>query len=271
MAYCLNAGVSASPSATAFAAITCSSGPPWIPGKTCLSTSFPNASWQRINPPRGPRSVLCVVVVTICACGTGEGWIPAATSPAKCAMSTTRIPPTPSAMLRSAAKSMMRLHVHVLRLEERLRAVDRELLHLVDDLAAAVVALLGKPLGVLVRERAAHRLHHGHGGEVLTRDELQPVLLALHLAADERVDGRIGLAERRAAVDHGRAGPASILCTRRTCRPPSKAVSNHLWRISIPSSSLTKRAGSTSTLASLCRRASSAISGLHATAARTRG
>src|SRR2546426_5231456 len=61
MAYCLNAGVSASPSATAFAAITCSSGPPWIPGKTCLSTSFPNASWQRINPPRGPRSelILC--------------------------------------------------------------------------------------------------------------------------------------------------------------------------------------------------------------------
>src|SRR5207244_5485978 len=165
----------------------------------------------------------------------------------------------------------VRLHVHVLRFEQRLRPVDRELLHLVDDLAAAVVALPGKPLGVLVRERAAHGLHHGHGGEVLTRDELEPVFLALHLAADERVDGRIGLAERRAAVDHGRAVPASILCTRRTWRPPSKAVSSHLWRISIPSSSLTKRAGSTSTLASLCRRASSAISGLHATAARTRG
>src|SRR5437899_12496491 len=89
------------------------------------------------------------------------------------------------------------------------------------------------PLGVLVRGRAAHGLHHGHGGEVLTRDELEPVFLALHLAADERVDGRIGLAERRAAVDHGRAVPASILCTRRTWRPPSKAVSSHLWRISI--------------------------------------
>ena len=37
---------------------------------------------------RGPRSVLWVVVVTICACGTGEGCTPPATSPAKCAMST---------------------------------------------------------------------------------------------------------------------------------------------------------------------------------------
>ncbi len=37
---------------------------------------------------RGPRSVLCVVEVTIWACGTGEGCTPPATSPAKCAMST---------------------------------------------------------------------------------------------------------------------------------------------------------------------------------------
>ena len=92
------------------AAITCSKGPPWIPGKTCLSTSLPYCSWQRIRPPRGPRSVLWVVVVTIWACGTGEGWIPAATSPAKCAMSTTKIAPTSSAMLRSAAKSMTRAY-----------------------------------------------------------------------------------------------------------------------------------------------------------------
>ena len=44
--------------------------------------------FARIMPARGPRSVLCVVVVTICACGTGEGCAPPATSPAKCAMST---------------------------------------------------------------------------------------------------------------------------------------------------------------------------------------
>ena len=38
----------------------------------------------------GPRSVLCVVVVTKSACGTGLGCRPAATSPAMCAMSTIR-------------------------------------------------------------------------------------------------------------------------------------------------------------------------------------
>src|SRR5690242_258273 len=90
--------------------------------------------------------------------------------------------------------------------------------------------------------------------------------LPRHLAADELVDGGVHLRQRGAAVDHG-----SILATRRSWRPPSNAVSSHLCRISIPSSSLTNRDGSTSTFASLCLRASSATSGLHATAARTRG
>src|SRR5213594_4366529 len=48
-----------------------------------------------------------------------------------------------------------------------------ELLHLVHHLAAAVVAPPGEPLGVLVRERGAHRLHHGDGREVLARDQLE--------------------------------------------------------------------------------------------------
>ena len=49
-----------------------------------------SGSLQRIIPPRGPRSVLCVVVVTIWACGKGLGWTPAAISPAMCAMSASR-------------------------------------------------------------------------------------------------------------------------------------------------------------------------------------
>src|SRR5207302_3070137 len=163
-------------------------------------------------------------------------------------------------------RTRMRLHVHLLGFEQRFGAVDRELLHLVHDFTAAVVPLLGEPLGVLVGERRAHGLHDGHGGEVLARDQLEPVLLALHLPLDQRVDGRVGLREVRAPVNHG-----SILATRRAWRPPSNPVSSQRCRISIPSSSLTNRDGSTSTLASLCLRASSAISGLHATAARTRG
>src|SRR5881296_1772631 len=86
------------------------------------------------------------------------------------------------------------------------------------------------------------------------------------LAANQLEDGRVRLGERRATVDH-----ESIFATRRSWRPPSNVVSSHLCRISMPSSSLTNRAGRTSTFASLWRRASSAISGLQATAARTWG
>ena len=50
--------------ATAFAAITCISGPPCIPGKTALSIALAHSSRHNTKPPRGPRRVLCVVVVT---------------------------------------------------------------------------------------------------------------------------------------------------------------------------------------------------------------
>ncbi len=56
--------VSASPKATALAAMTCISGPPWRPGKTAEFSFFArSSSFVRIMPPRGPRRVLCVVVV----------------------------------------------------------------------------------------------------------------------------------------------------------------------------------------------------------------
>ena len=90
----------------------------------------------------------------------------------------------------------VRLDVRVLGAEERLRAVDRELLDLVDDLAAAVVALARIALGVLVRRHAADRLEHARPGEVLGRDQLDLAALALELAAEQLrdlgVDGRRG-------------------------------------------------------------------------------
>jgi hypothetical protein len=54
----------------------------------------------------------------------------------------------------------VRLHVRVLRAEELLRTVDRELLDLVDDLAPAVVALARIALRVLVRRHGADALEH---------------------------------------------------------------------------------------------------------------
>ena len=62
---------------TALAAMMCISGPPCTPGNTVRSRSFAYCSRHSTMPPRGPRSVLCVVVVTKSACGTGLGCTPA--------------------------------------------------------------------------------------------------------------------------------------------------------------------------------------------------
>ena len=100
--------MAAIPSATALAAMMCISGPPCWPGKTERSMSLASSSRQRIIPLRGPQSVLWIVVVTMSACSTGFGCSPAATSPAKWAMSTISFAPTESAISRKAAKSSWR-------------------------------------------------------------------------------------------------------------------------------------------------------------------
>ena len=80
-----------------------------MPGKIAELTFLAISSlFVRIMPPRGPRSVLCVVVVATSAWGKGEGCWPPATRPAKCAMSTIRSAPTESAISRNFAKSMTR-------------------------------------------------------------------------------------------------------------------------------------------------------------------
>ena len=66
------------------------------------------SSRQRTKPDRGPASVLCVVEVTKSQCGTGFGWSPAATRPAKCAMSQRRKAPTSSAISRNRSASTVR-------------------------------------------------------------------------------------------------------------------------------------------------------------------
>src|SRR5881296_57147 len=62
--YFLKPGESASFRATALAAMTCINGPPWRPGKTALSSAFAYSALHITIPPRGPRNVLWVVVVT---------------------------------------------------------------------------------------------------------------------------------------------------------------------------------------------------------------
>ena len=115
-AQALNSGCRASPKATALAAMTCSNGPPCVPGKTALSSSwliifttpfgvflpqgFSKSLPIRMMPPRGPRSVLWVVEVTMWAYSSGLSSSPAAMSPAGWAMSIIRRAPTLSAISR---------------------------------------------------------------------------------------------------------------------------------------------------------------------------
>ena len=79
-----------------------------MPGKTALSIAWACSARQRIMPPRGPRSVLCVVVVTTSACGMGEGCTPPAMSPAMCAMSAQNLAPTSRAIEPMISKSQKR-------------------------------------------------------------------------------------------------------------------------------------------------------------------
>ena len=61
-----------------------------------------------------------------------------------------------------------------------------QLLGLVDDLVAAVVALARVALGVLVGEDGAGGLHHRRRGEVLRGDQLHGAVLPLPLGVDDR-------------------------------------------------------------------------------------
>ena len=94
----------------------------------------------------------------------------------------------------------VRLDVRVLGAEQRLGAVDRELLGDVDPLAAAVVAPSGVALGVLVREHRALAFEHRARDEVLRGDHLQRALLARELAAQHGRDLRVHLGERAVEV-----------------------------------------------------------------------
>ncbi len=80
----------------------------------------------------------------------------------------------------------VRLHVGVVGAEQLLRALDRQTLGDVDELAAAVVALAGITLGVLVRQHRALGLEHPRARVVLGGDQLDVVFLALALRRASR-------------------------------------------------------------------------------------
>jgi hypothetical protein len=118
-----------------------------------------------------------------------------------------------------------RLDVGVLGAEQGLRAVDRELLDDVDVLAAAVVALARVALGVLVREHGALALEHRLGHEVLGRDHLERVLLAVQLALDRLGDLGVDIGQRAVEVVGRQLGHARERITA-SGTAPGRTISN---------------------------------------------
>ena len=82
----------------------------------------------------------------------------------------------------------VRLHIGPLGTEKLFHAVDGDLLALVHDLAAAVVALARKAFSVFVGHNGTHGLHHLGADKVLGSDQLNAVGLALTLLLDKIED-----------------------------------------------------------------------------------
>src|SRR6185295_13094133 len=133
-------------------------------------------------------------------------------------------------------RARVRLDVRVLGPEQRLRAVDRELLDHVDVLAAAVVALAGIALGVLVREHAALGLQDRLRHEVLGRDHLERALLALDLVTDRVGDLRVDVGQRAIEEVGGELGhdPRTVATDRASTTPVRGSVQ-------VPSASYARR------------------------------
>src|SRR5437762_13201877 len=93
----------------------------------------------------------------------------------------------------------VRLNVHVFRVEQLLRALDRRRLCDVYELAAPVIALAGQPFGVLVGHYGAESLEYGFADEVLRRDQFKRPRLPVRFAVDGARDLRINFLKRTCA------------------------------------------------------------------------
>jgi len=97
----------------------------------------------------------------------------------------------------------VRLDVGVIGAEELPGAVDRELLGNIDVLAAAVVALRGIALGVLVRQHRSLGLEHARAGVVLGCDQLDVLFLADALVLERGREFGVEPGDLHAGGEHG--------------------------------------------------------------------
>ena len=104
----------------------------------------------------------------------------------------------------------MGLHVHVvIGIEYLFPGLAAQVLHLIHDLASAVITLSGHALGVLVGQAAAHRFFNVVGYKVFGGDQLNGFTLTLLFLRDQAE--HLGF-----DVIHGGAAPLSMMiCHRR--------------------------------------------------------
>ncbi len=99
-------------------------------------------------------------------------------------------------------RSRVRLNVGMLGAEQFQDALDGEALGDVHELAAAVVALAGIALGVLVRQLRSLGGQHSGAGVIFGSDHLQPGLLPASLRGDGLPDFRVELFDGVHALLH---------------------------------------------------------------------
>ena len=89
----------------------------------------------------------------------------------------------------------MRLYVGIFCPEQLLRAGDGQTLHLIDILAAAIVAFARVALCIFICKYAALCFHDSHAHNILRSDHFQLVALAAQLVIDLRSDFRVDLCQ----------------------------------------------------------------------------
>ena len=97
----------------------------------------------------------------------------------------------------------VRLDVGTLGAEELDQSVSRQLLDLIDDLAASVIAPARQAFGILVAEAGSESRQHGGVSVILRRDHLEPAALASFFLLDELRDIRIYFRDDLDSI-HGR-------------------------------------------------------------------
>jgi hypothetical protein len=90
----------------------------------------------------------------------------------------------------------MRLYVRIRGVEQCLDPSERQVLYLIDELTATVVALAGIALGVLVSEDGTLGFKDRTRDEVLTGNHLQGISLATEFGSENGCDFRVYLTER---------------------------------------------------------------------------